>query len=802
MLSELTAALRALARTRGYTVSVVLILALGLGSATGIFSMVERSIFLENSDLPESDRLVRLQRISSKGATYLGILRSAFDTYRKANLTSIAGFVGGMSEASNLIRNDQITPVFPTRVTADFFSVLGLKPKLGRGFLPEDATTNGLQPVVISDSFWRTEFGSDPEVVGRKIRLGERDSVIIGVLPESPRPPYTFASHLYLPIAQADLVLTRDNANLTIAALARLARGATIESAQAELNAIQPDPAFPIPKYAEGSKVALLPHNATPTSPGTSRYHLKNWVLIAAVGLLYLIATVNAGNLMLVRTLGRRRELAVRAALGGNRWRVLRPVLVECLLVTVLALALGYCVAKWFFSLLLALTPAATAAWEPLQLSGRSLWLLGGLGLLVGVLLLVFSWVQISGFNLTTTLKDGGSAGTGRTGRALRDLFVVVQTALAVVLLIGTGLLIRTYAKLLDTDYGFGVENKLMLSVNSPRQTAFDPKLVQKSSERVLEVIRALPGVHSATLGTGMVTQMSFRQKIGIVGAPEPNGESSALETAVGPDFIETLGLRLRAGRSLIGVRPTDPPVAVISEAFARQWFSGENPIGRRIAVDRGPTLEIIGIVGDVRRAREEPAARYYVPYWHARFFTSVGQMVVRLRGEPSPKFEAELRRAIYELDPRLVVSSIRKLEVVIQNDTHNERSALIHFQALGSLALCLAAFGLFAMMSYNVSQRQAEFGIRFALGARPEHLQVLVLRRGLILVLLGLAAGAVLAWNLTRFIQALLFNAPTFDWLTHVVVAVLLVLSGLLACWLPVRRATCVDLARLLRAE
>ena len=805
MLSELTAALRALARARGYTVSVVLILALGLGSATGVFTMVEQAIFHPVTSLPDPEKLMRIEMRGPTGANFMNVSRLHFAAYSEAGLRSFTGLAGCIFDQANVFREGVIAPTTFLRVTINFHQVMGLRIHLGRGFSPGDEVASDPQPVIISERYWRTEFGGNPAVLGRQFRMGDKDCVVVGVLAESGPIPFFGTPPIYVPFGKSELTVNNSNAFFPTRVFARLSPDSTATTAESELRTLKPNYPVPVPKFYEGQSPAVVRFDAISTGPGTSKYHLKNWAMLGAVGLLYLISCVNAINLMLVRTLDRRSELGVRCALGGNRWQIVRPVLLEGVLLTIVSVIFGFVVGKWLFPLLLALTPAATAPWEPLAISSRGLLLLTGLATLVGLLLALVPLRQVSRLDLQVALKSGSQIGASVTGTAARNFFVVVQTCLAVALLICTGLMVRTCQKLLAVDPGFKPAGKLVVSVNSSFfAERKSPQAQREQDSRVRDAIAALPGIQDVCSLNGFVYANAgmMRRKLTAAGATPGEGELTVLISSVGNSFFSTIGVPLLLGRSFADIRPSDPPVAILSDSLAKLLFPGQNPLGKVVTLERGKPMEIIGVAGDVRRLRDPAPSLLYVPETQNQTAGSWQQLLVSIQGEPGPKFESEVRQAVLAIDPKLIVNSISKLERSVLNDSHNERSALINLQALGTLALALAAFGLFAMMNYGVAQRRTEFGVRFALGATNEDLQRLVLRQGLGLVTLGLVLGIALAWFLAHSFTVLLYETPPLDLLTNVVVAVLLLATALLACWLPVRRATRIDLARLLRAE
>jgi len=802
MLSELTAALRALGRAKGHAIAVVLILALGLGSTTAIYSTVEERLFPKLFRAPDPDSLVYVHMADSRFPGRYYANHQQFVAYRQAGLKSLRGVTGMMPDRANLVVGENVVVTTGAIVTADHLGVLGVRPALGRAFLPEDESATGTRPVVIGHQIWSSLFASDPQALGREVRIGDETYVVVGVLPRlSPAGNISY----FIPFRPQDYLLNQANARRMIWTIARLTPGSTRAEAEAELRALNVGSDFAVPTGDARPVPTVLPRYndsiAQPTSPFGRRL-LKDWALLGSVGLLYLIACANAAGLLLARALDRRRELAVRGALGGSRWRIVRPVLLEGLLLTLLGTLLSFTFAKWLFSFLVALAPAVTAPSEALELSPHSLRLLAGLGVLTGLLLAVVPLWQAARLDIHAFLKTGSQAGSAAAGGLMRGTFVVIQIALAVTLLVATGLMLRTCRQLLSLDLGFDPAGKVLVQIAVPLRDTSSPQARMERMRLIIEAVSAVPGVHSVSPTTGSVFFSNVGGRFRAPSSPDPSQLHLMTTTSVGEQYFATVGLPLLLGRDFGGVRASDAPVGIVSESLARQAFGDMNPIGQMLVWDKDNQVEIIGVVGNARIPRQEPRPMLYRPLAQSPGLTGMSSLLVRPKGEPSPAFAAELRRAVFQADPKLLVTSVQRLEDTIHDFSKDERGALIHLQALGGLALVLAAFGLFAMMNYNVAQRHGEFGVRFALGATDADIQRLVLGRGLRLVLFGLAAGGLLAWYLARVFSILLYETPVFEPVTNLAVALLLVTTALFACWLPVRRATRVDLARLLRAE
>jgi putative ABC transport system permease protein len=799
MLLEFRAVIFSLARAKGHAVAVVLILALGLGAATAIFSMVERGLFPASS-AADPATLVRISLLDPKDSRKQGPRGAHLTVYREAALPAFAGFSAHTLRFGNLVNGDQVRPVTAGAVTANHFQTLGINAALGRVFLPEDETVPTVQPVVLSDAFWRADFGADPAALGRTFVYDGQSCVVVGVLPRGFRLPGYDAAAFYLPTERSQFALTSTGATQGLSVFARLKPGATLAAAEAELRTLRPGAGLPVAKSWENLVPVVTPHDTDETSRGRDPLlHRKNWAMLGAVGLLYLIACVNAANLMLVRTLDRRREFGVRLALGASRWRVVRPILLEGGLLVFAAALLAVVVAKWLFVVLLALPETSPGAGGTLYLSARSLWVLAGLGGFSGLLLALVPLWQATRFDVHSALQSGGQSGAGFERSWLRDSFVVVQAALAIVLLISTGLMIRTCRQLLQFDPGFATQGRYLVHLSSAGALAPRTPEAQAVRARLLtEAVANVRGVRSVSIFLGSILGGSAG---GIIFQVEGSEVKHAVPASyVSADYFAALGLPMVLGRGFADLPSGHAPVVVLSESLARQLFGEANPLGRRLVFERKYEWEIIGVVRDMRLPRQEVMPLFYQPLTQFRGLPA--SVLIRGEAELGPQFEATIRRAFYAADPKIMVQRIQRLEDVLNEHARTERSALVHLQVLGVLALVLAGFGLFAMMNYTVARRHAEFGVRCALGATDADIKGLVLGRALRLVALGLTAGIALAWYLARTFSALLYNTPALDILTNLTVVALLLAVGLLAGWLPARRATRIDLARLLRAE
>lgn len=801
MLADIRLALRSLARSPGYTAVVIVTLALGIGTAAALHSYLEGSL-LHRYKFPQMDRLVRLEAIY-QGSPYSQQTWLPRYLAYKERAKSFATIAGGVSDSLNLMVNGEPEGVNLSRVTANYFTVLGVAPMMGRTFVPNDEQPGSDNVALLTFQLWRNRFGADPAILGKEIRLNERIFQVIGVLPENFRvPPNGSYGRLYIPYVMPP-VATPQNAYTNIATIARLRPGVTREQAETELRTILPEQGQP---YAEnmGKFRAVVPAiDFQPDYGDNQRYKIMQWTAIVAVAFLYIISCVNAGSLMLVRSLARKRDVGIRLALGAGRWGVARPLFAEALVLSAAAIGFGVVVAKWLMPALLAIAPGSEDnSFRAITLSWQTLGWLALLGLLTGLLVASGPAWSAARMNVNDAMKDSTQGGgESRRMRRLRSALVVVEATLAVALLAGTGLMIRTFQQLQDYEPGFEPVNRFVVRLQISREEIMKPEVRLERFKQVVERLKAVPGITGASLvGFGFNPTFFGQQKVKLVGRPEA-GDVEGQGAHMTPDFLDLVGIPLRAGRPLTELRQGDPVSVVVSEAFARNYFPGRSPIGERIELNPRDKFEIIGVVGDIRSARSEAKPRFYYPYWQTRNNTGFN-LVVRTAAKPGAKFNSELRKAVYEVEPKFAVMNITGYDQQLRSEVWVERFIMTILEVLGVLALLLAVLGLFAMMAYTVVQRRTEFGIRLTFGATPESIRWLVVSAGLLLAALGVVVGLGVAWGLSRFMRAMLYGTNGADPLVFGLVGLLMLVVALPACWWPARRAGQVDVVKLLRSE
>jgi putative ABC transport system permease protein len=792
MLSDLRYAVRSLGRAYGFTLVVVLTLALGIGAAAAIFSVADWILFRWDP-YPEKSRLFVLGMKSKEGPSNPYTFGYRFQAYQK--LTEVfSEFSATKRDSSvNVLVKDEPVPSAVQCVSADCFHTLGFSPVLGRGFLPEEFKTGADNVVVISHDFWQSHFGSTPDALGREIRIGDQLCKVVGVLSADAKVPVFAAGNIFRPlILNSDLSKPQDPRLMVIG---RLKPGVTRQHAEAAMGGIKVDLA---PKAA--ANIAELAPTLMKLDELKRFFHPEiYWVLVGAVGFLYAIACLNATNLMLVRVLGKRRELSIRVAIGGGRWHIVRLMAIESLGLSLVAGAAGIMVAHWFFPVLLRLASTGSGSGNSGSLSWRMLGVMAGLTVCTSVLVVAAPVVRILKANLNDGLKDGGMAlgESRRLGRA-RSMLVVLQAAFAVILLVGAGLMVRTLEKLRHVDLGFDPtgEVKVQLTIPDGHRTEKEDRLLL--FQQLQEKLATIPGVRSVAFGSDALfpgyssASMTMRLPDG--------GEASIERDMVSPEFLQTAGLTLVRGRWLPAKR-NDGTEVVINETLAKKRFGKEDPIGQMISIVEDGPWQVVGVVRDIRQSvRSAPGLHVYCSDWW--WTPNLNTVVLRLDHDPDMAFVSTVRKAVFDFDPRLVIWNLEPVNVWIQRTMYMEELTLSVLKVLSGIALVLAVVGLFSILAYTVDRRMSEFGVRLALGATPRDLAQLVFKRGIMLSAIGVAAGIAGALGLTRFLQSLLFETAPFDPLVYLAVAGVLLAAAAASCWIPARRAARVDVARLLRAE
>jgi putative ABC transport system permease protein len=801
MIQDLRYGARMLAKQPGFTLIAVITLALGIGANTAIFSVVN-ALMLRPLPFPDAERLVWVEEVSKPHDTSQPAWGGHFLAWQAQSrtLSGIAAIDGGTRTLAGVGEPERVEV---GAVSAGCLPMFGVQPfPPGRNFSAAEDSPGGARVAILSHALWQRRFGGEQNIVGRTVTLNDADFTVIGVLPADFR--FFDRYDVWVPLAldpQQQLAGERRYFGTTVA---RLKPGVTIEQAQAEMDAVQQRYELSRPEGSQRieSRTRLVPLQEY--FLGERRRPLL--VLLGAVALVLLIACANVANLLLARAVARRKELAIRAALGAGRLRLVRQLLTECLLLSAAGGAAGLLLAAWLTSLLGALnstdTFGALGRLATITIDQRVLGFTLLISLVTGLLFGLLPALQLSRPDLNASLKEGGR-GSGVHSRGLRSALMVSEVALAVVLLIGAGLLIRSFVKLLQVDPGYRAENLLTARLALPPRYRDNVQRAQ-FYERVCERLAALPGVASVGATTHLpLTSYNMGAAVRVEGrTPQPGEREPVAPVArVNPDYFRTLGIALRAGRFFNdGDIEGAPGVAVLSETLARRLFPNADPLGKRLTVaDINAT--VIGVVNDIRYTGLDGEVEQAV-YLSYRQLPRAGMaLVLRSTVEPSSLTRA-LRNAVHEIDPALPVYDVLTMNERLANSVAARRFNLLLLGGFAALALVLAGVGVYGVTAYVVTGRTHEVGIRMALGAQSADVVRLFIRQGMTLVALGVALGLLGAFALTRVMVGLLFGVGVNDPLTFAGVALLLSLIALAACYLPARRAAHVDPLVALRHE
>jgi putative ABC transport system permease protein len=795
-LQDLRYGARMLLKNPGFTLIAVITLALGIGANTAIFSVVN-AVLLRPLPFRESERVVMVwnKYVAAAGGDYTPLAVADLLDWRAQNRSFES--VGAFQHVSfNYTGGEVPERVRGVSVTANFFAVLGAQAVLGRTFHLEEDRPGASPVAIISDAFWRKYFAADREVLGRAIKLDGTSFTIIGVMPPALNFPAKevevwTAMQLEPPTRYGPWFLT---------GIGRLKSGVMVDQALAETQAMKSS-------FSGGN----FNFNILPVNEYIVRDARNALVaLLVAVTLLLLIAAVNVANLTLVRAAARVREISIRAALGAGRRRIIRQLLTESLLLALLGGMIGACVAVWGIDLLMKLAPEDIPRMEQIAIDARVLGWTALVSLLTGVICgLAPAW-QSARLNLSEMLKEGGRSATEGAGRRRwRSSLVVAELALAVMLLVGAGLLLKSLWRLQRVELGVNPERVLTAYFELPEQRYTQPQQFTGFYTRLLEGAQALPGVRAAALSNSLPPDRTdFSDGFGIEGRPAvPNQPPQiAYVIRVSPDYFRALGIALRDGRYFTAT-DTDaaPRVALINETLQRRFFPGENPIGKRLntgSEQRPVWNEIVGVVGDVKynglATEIQPA--FYQPLAQAQ---SSGISLIMKTEIPDPSsLTAATRNIVRSVDSEVPLAYIGTMEQRLDTATAQPRFRAKLIALFAALALILACVGIYGVISYSVAQRTHEIGVRLALGAQSRDVLRLVAHQGLKLIFAGVGCGLLASLALTRLMQELLFGVSATDPWTFAAVAALLVSIALLACWIPARRATKVDPMIALRCE
>jgi putative ABC transport system permease protein len=797
---DLRYGLRTLVKSPGFAAVAVLALALGIGASTAIFSVVN-AVLLRPLPFTDPERLMMvLSSNPGKGVPKFPASPPDFLDWR-AQSRAFEAMAAFDPSPFNLSEGTEPERLRGSSVSASYLDVMRMEPALGRNFRPEE-DRDGAEPVVLlGHGLWTRRFGSDPAIIGRTIALNGRKRAVVGVLPKGFDFPNR--SEVWSPLAfDRDELSGRGSHYLKV--IARLAPGATLEAARSEMNVIAGRLARQYPDSNSGWGALVVP--LTEMMVGNVRPALA--VLLGAVGFVLLIACANVANLLLARAAERQKEVAIRLALGAGRLRLVRQLLTENAVLGILGGSCGLLFALWGTDLLVAAGGENLPRFREVSVDGRVLLFTLGLSLLTGLIFGVVPALQASRPDLNETLKEGGRGGTaGRARHRLRGALAVGEIALALVLLTGAGLMVKSFLRLLSVDPGFRPDHVLTFDVALPQAKYPDDARQSAFLQQALEKLGALPGVESAAAVTTLpLSGDTISYSFSIDGRPgqSPSERSSATYDGVSAGYFRAMSIRVLRGRDF---READVAgharVAVISDAMARRHFAGEDPIGRRIAIDNGPQTwrEIVGVVADVKHSSLDGETRPHLYEPLPQSPSSWPTFVLRTTTEPMG-LAAAARRAIAKIDREQPVANLMPAEALISKSITEPRLAMTLLGLFAAVALLLAGVGTYGVIAYSVSQRTHEFGVRMALGAGRREVIGLVVRQGLVLAAAGVGIGLVAAAGATRFLSGLLFGVSPIDPLTYAGVAFVLTFVAVLACLVPAHRATLVDPMTALRCE
>jgi putative ABC transport system permease protein len=796
-------AIRSIIKRPGFTAIAVITLALGIGANTAIFSTVN-ALLINPLPFPNQDRVVAIwDKEPSRGLDHNEVTMANYLDWRAQN-QSFEHLALERWWSTNLTAGDTPERVQGFLVTANFFDVLGVKPVKGRNFADEENQPGKDKVAIITDSLWQRRFGSDPNIVNKTITTNGIVRTVIGVLPEEFN--YPKGAEVYAPIALTpELMKSRQNHAFYV--IGRLKPGVSVRNAQAEMDTLTARLAAQYPETNVGLGATVFPIVADTVR----QYSTALWVMMGAVGFVLLIACANVANLMLARATGRQKEIALRAALGASRWRIVRQLLVESLIIALIGGTVGVLVGFWGVDLLKASNPGEAAqyapGWKHLGINFPVLVFTLGISLLSGLIFgLAPAW-QASKPDLNDALKEGGRHSSSGS-RRLRSLLVISEVALSLVLLIGAGLMFRSFLAMLKTNPGFNPDGVLTMNLNLPvakykdegARAAFFTDLVQK--------VKTVPGVQSAAVVNYLPLGGSNSSDGFLVEGqpePQPGKENIGRYRVCTPDYFQTMGISILKGRPFTDQdRAGATPVIIVNETLARRYWPNGDALGKRMRfygpLEKAPWMEVVGIAQDVKHELNLPVTPdYYIP--HAQDAWNSMVLVARTTVEPGSMAGA-IRQQVLAIDKDQPVYGVYTMNEVRAISVTLYTFSFAMIAIFATVALVLASIGIYGVMAFAVTQRTQEIGIRMALGARAFDVLKLVVTNGMFLAVIGVTAGLVASFGITRLMSSLLFNVSPTDLLTFALVTAGLLLVALVACYIPARRATKVDPLVALRYE
>ncbi|MGB6898872.1 MAG: ABC transporter permease, partial [Candidatus Acidiferrum sp.] len=803
LLQDLGFGLRMLRNSPAFALVAILTLALGIGANTAIFSVVH-GVLLRPLPFPRQDQLMMLSEKNADG-TYSHTSWATFMDWNRLN-HSFTGIAAVSFWSPTLVGQRDAETLTGFRTSSAFFDLMGMKFERGRNFLPSEDVRGDNFVVILSYGFWQRTFGGDPAIIGKSVQLGTNAYTVVGVLPPGfpsvlsfdPRKP----ADIYTPLAY-DATLPyacRDCRHLR--AFARLRDGVPVSQAEAEMNQISANLFREYPTEYSASGVILTPLKDYLVGD----IETALWTLLGSVGFVLLIACVNVANLLLAWAARRQREVALRTALGARRTRMIRQFLTESLLLSLLGGGFGLLLARGCIALLQRIRLANLPRLENVHIDAWTFAFTFGICLLTGLAFGLVPALRISRLDLNEALKESGKSTAGKERYRLRSALVFADVALALLLLTGAGLMMKSFVRLLEVNPGFDPSHTLTLTLDLWGPKSADAPAIA-FFDQVLQRVQALPGVESA----GVVSQLPLGGNMDMYGMhvegkslPNPEEDPTADRYSISPGYLQAMRIPLIRGRGFDERDvATSPMVALVNESMARQFWTGEDPLGKRFRMGdtKGPWRTVVGVVGDVlHKGLDAPhTIQIYLP--NTQFTDSTMILAVRAVKDPA-SLAAAVRSEINALDPQVPVSEVATMDEIVSASVANQRFAALLFVLFGAIALLLTAVGIYGVISYGVAQRTHEIGIRLAVGAGSRQVLRLIVGEAMKPALLGAAVGLCAAIGLTRLLARLLYSVKPTDPIVFTAVLLLLVGVALLASYIPARRATRVDPMVALRYE
>jgi putative ABC transport system permease protein len=791
-------AIRNMRKSLGSTLLAVLMLAVGIGATSAIFS-VFYSVLIEPLPFPEPSRLVQLWESRLKNQwNQASFTEANFWDIQERNRT-FEGIASFHPWSANLTGSGDPEQVAGGLISAGFFHVLGVNPVAGRDFLPEeDQPGHDNNVVLLRNKFWKTHFNGDPQVIGKSLRLNNKSFQIVGVLP--PGEPWLDAADVFIPFVRS---ANPDRGSFEFSVIGRLAKGVSFQTAEADLNTIAKSLAQQYPKDDDGMGVTL---STSAEWLADTDLRTKLWVLMSAVAFLLLIACVNLANLLLAKSTGRTREIAVRAALGASRGRIVRMVLTESLVLGLIGAIFGIVLAALAVAAIKAADPGGIPRIAELGINPWVLAFTLFAAILTGVLSGLVPALQAPYRNIVVGLREGERSQAGsRAQKRVRAVLVGAEVALSLMLLVGAGLLIRSFDRMLRVDRGFQSENRLLVAINIPgsyKERADDV------INRFLDRVSAAPGVESvAAMNSRPI--VGWDPGMGIVSAEKPDGDNGKFPWAgwriVSGDYFRAMGIPMLKGRTFNQHDQIGKPWRIIiSKRLADTLWPGQDPVGHQALLWKGQNnfpAEVLGVVGNQRERGldADPTLTVYLPSYGSG--PGPVQFAVHAAGNPTA-LTPSLRSMLKEIDPNLPLYDVQTMDEIVSRSVAPRRFNMLLLTIFAGVALLLALVGVYGVLAYSVGQRTAEIGLRVALGATPRSVLALIVGQGMRPIMVGIAIGMAGAVGLSHFVSSLLFNVKPVDPLTYGAVALLVAVAALLSCYVPALRALRVDPVAALRQE